>query len=52
MNRKTRSAREKRQVKIHENYARNHFEAHGRCPKCGMGAHRPDQWCNTVKEED
>lgn len=50
-NRKSQIRYERRQTEVHEMYAKQFLVEHGTCPKCGMGAHRPDNICNTVKEE-
>lgn len=37
---------ERRKVRLDSEFARHALAAHGRCPRCGMGAHRPDNVCD------
>lgn len=50
-NRKSQIRYERRQTDIHEKYARNYLIENGTCPRCGLGAHKPDSICDTIKKE-
>lgn len=50
-NRQSQIRYERRQTDIHERYAAQVVKTRGTCPKCGLGAHKPDNICDGKEKE-